>query len=491
MKIALRHRTVTVTAFCTIIAIPAMGQTQIALSPVNNIQQAVDANPPNTTFILQAGIYRFQEIQPKTGDQFIGRPGAILSGAAVLTSFGRSGNLWLAGGQTQQGQLNGACDPAHPMCVHPEDLFFDNRPLLAVGSLDAVTSGTWFFDYAAHTIYFADDPTGHTVEISTTRSAFWGPANNVTIQGLVVEKYAVPAQFGAIGDQYPGQNWVISNNEVRWNHGTGITGSSGTQILQNFAHDNGQKGIGGGGVNLVIEGNEISHNNYAGFDPNWESGGAKFAQSTGLIARGNNVHDNYGPGLWFDVDCMTTLIEANTVTSNYSGPGIQYEISYNATIRYNTVRYNYVPGANWWMWGSQILIQNSSGSQVYGNTVDVLQDRGNALGIIHQNRGSGPYGPRVATNNYIHNNVVITRQSPQGATGMVADYDIANILANGNNVFDYNVYHVTDISQIQWAWGQQSANLYGFQQMGHDVHSTIDTLVPPPGGESTYLNIAK
>ena len=78
-----------------------------------------------------------------------------------------------------------------------------------------------------------------------------------------------------------------------------------------------------------------------------------------------------------------------------------------------------------------------------------------------------------ATNNYIHNNVVITRQSPQGATGMVADYDIDNILANGNNVFDYNVYHVTDISQIQWAWGQQAANLYGFQQMGHDVHSTL------------------
>ena len=467
-------------------ALPA----QVVLSPTSNVSQAVNQNPENTTFVFQPGIYRLQSIQPKNGDIFTGQPGAILSGANLLTSFTRSGNLWAATGQTQQGQQNGFCDSDHPLCMDAEDLFFDSRPLLHVASLSAVASGTWYFDYPNQTVYFADDPTGHTVEIGTARSAFWGSASNVTIQGLVIEKYAIPAQFGAIGDQYPGANWTITNNEVRWNHGAGITLGNGSQAIQNYVHNNGQKGIGGVGSNELVQGNEIARNNFDGFDVTWEAGGAKFAQATGLVLRANNVHDNYGPGLWVDVDSTNTLIENNTVTSNYDGPGIQYEISYNATIRNNTVRYNYVPNGGWWMWGSQILIQNSSGVEVYGNTVDVLPTRGNAIGIIHQNRGSGPYGPRVATSNYIHNNTIITRQSPQGATGVVADWDVQNELANGNNRFDYDTYHVSDVYQYQWAWGT-GFTWAGFQQIGQEVHGTIDNQVPPPGMEASFDNLAQ
>jgi parallel beta-helix repeat protein len=451
------------------------------LYPGNDIQGAVNANPPNTQFVLQPGVYRLQSVQPKSGDSFAGQPGAILNGAALLTSFGRSGSLWFVTGQMQQGQTNGVCDSGHPGCGYPEDLFFDNKPLLHVTSLSAVTSGTWFFDYPNHTVYLADDPSGHTVELGTARSAFWGPAANVTIQGLIVEKYAIPAQFGAIGDQYPGPNWVISRNEVRWNHGTGITLSNGSQALQNSVHDNGQKGIGGVGANMLVDGNEIYNSNWAGFDLNWEAGATKFALSTGLVIRNNNVHDNDGPGIWADVDCMNTLIENNTVTANYGGPGIQYEISYNATIRNNTVRNNYVPNGGWWEWGAQILIQNSSGVEVYGNTVDVLPDRGNGIGIINQNRGSGTYGLRTSTGNYIHNNTIITRQSPQGSTGLVADYDQSNILATGNNRFDSNNYHVTNVNAFQYAWGW-GMTFSQFQQAGQELHGTIDTQLPPESG---------
>ncbi len=472
------------------LGLPAVAQLSVTLSPSNNIQQAVDQNPENTTFVLQAGVYRLQSVQPKNGDSFIGQPGAVLNGAQVLTAFTRSGKLWAVTGQTEQGQQNGVCDADHPRCMYAEDLFFDNRPLLHAASLDAVTAGKWYFDYPNQTVYFADDPTGHTVEISTARSAFWGPASNVTIKGLVIEKYAIPAQFGAIGDQYPGTNWTITNNEVRWNHGTGISIGDWTQVLGNYIHNNGQKGIGGVTMNSVVQDNEIARNNYAGFDVGWEAGGAKFAVSSGMVVRGNNVHDNYGPGIWFDIDSINNLIENNTVTSNYSGPGIQYEISYSAVIRNNTVRYNYVPNGGWWMWGSQILVQNSSGVEVYGNTVDVLPTRGNAIGIINQYRGSGPYGLREATNNYIHDNTIITRRSPQGATGLVADWDAQNILANGNNRFDYNTYHVSDGSQYQWAWGT-GFTWAGFQQLGQEAHGTIDNQVPPPGMEAAFENLAQ
>ena len=475
---------------CAVIALalPALAQTQVTLAPGSDLQAIVNSYPENTTFILQPGTYRLQSVQPKNGDTFTGQPGALLSGAQLLTSFTQVGSLWAVKGQTQQGQINGVCDAAHPGCIYPEDLFFDSRPLLHVTSLSAVSPGTWYFDYPNQTIYFADNPTGHTVETSTTRAAFSGSATNVTIQGLVIEKYAIPAQFGAIGDQWPGANWTVTNNEVRWNHGTGINLGNGSQATQNYVHNNGQKGIGAGGSSQLVQNNEIAYNNYAGFEPGWEAGGAKFSSVTGLVVSANNVHDNNGPGLWVDIDSMNTLIEGNTVTSNYGGAGIQYEISYQGIIRYNTVRYNYAPNGGWWMWGAQILIQNSGSDQVYGNTVDVLPTQGNAIGIIHQNRGSGPYGPRLAINNTVHNNVIITRQSPQGASGLVADWDVQNELANGHNQFDYDTYHVSDVTQYQWAWGQ-GFTWSGFQQLGQETHGTIDNVLPPPGGESAFFNV--
>src|SRR5581483_6850892 len=107
----------------------------------------------------------------------------------------------------------------------------------------------------------------------------------------------------------------------------------------------------GNGQNVLVQGNEISFSNWAGFDIGWEAGGAKFAQTNSLTVRKNYIHDNIGAGLWNDVDSINTLYENNTVENNLAG-GIQYEISYAATIRYNTVRNN-ANFASGWMWGAQ------------------------------------------------------------------------------------------------------------------------------------------
>ncbi len=44
-----------------------------------NIQQAVNGHPEGTSFLLQAGVHN-QQVNPKTGQIFIGEPGAILDG---------------------------------------------------------------------------------------------------------------------------------------------------------------------------------------------------------------------------------------------------------------------------------------------------------------------------------------------------------------------------------------------------------------------------
>jgi hypothetical protein len=449
---------------------------QIFLSPGDNIQQAVDQNPPGTVFILSNGIYRLQSIQPQDGDVFAGQPGAVLSGAQLLTDFGREGNLWVAQNQTQAGQLNGTCDPQHPRCLYPEDLFFDDTPLLHVSDISLVAPGAWFFDYVNQKVYFADDPAGHKVETSVARTAFWGSASNVVVQFLTVEKYAIPAPFGAIGDQYPGPNWLVAYNEVRWNHGAGISLGSGSQALNNYVHHNGQKGIGADGQNILVQANDLSFNNWAGFDPIWEAGGAKFAQMVGLTVRGNSVHDNAGPGLWCDLDCINVLFENNTIVNNTAGGGIQYEISYAATIRNNVVSNNGI-GTSPWLWGSQICIQNSQNVEVYGNTVDV-NDKGNGIGIIQQDRGIGAYGPHIATNNYVHNNSITHRQSDIGLNGEVADFQPDALISSQNNQFDYNAYHVTDMSSHYWLWGG-SQDWDGMHGMGQERNGTLDSNIPP------------
>jgi hypothetical protein len=449
----------------------------VTLSPGADLQSAVNANPENTTFIFQPGVYRLQSIQPKNGDSFVGVNNPVLNGAQVLINFTRQGNYWVVGGQTQQGQLNGVCDAAHPMCVYPEDLFMDGVPLLHVASLSAVGPGSWYFDYPNHNIYFYDNPNGRAVEATVTRSAFWGPAANVTISGLTIEKYATPAQFGAIGDQYPGPNWTVTNNEVRWNHGGGIYLLGGSKATLNYVHNNGQKGIGGSGNNILVQGNRVSFNNWAGFDPAWESGGMKFAIASNLIVRGNTVDDNVGPGIWTDIGSINTLFESNVVMNNTAGPGIQDEISYSSTIRYNVVCYNSIPQPGW-LWGSQIAIQNSQNDQVYGNTVETSTQGGNGIGIIQQNRGVGTYGPYLAINNSIHNNTIVYRAGG-GASGEVADYNAQNLLQSGNNVFDYNSYHLSNPAGYFWEW-MNYIDWAALQQAGQEVHGTVDAVLPNP-----------
>jgi hypothetical protein len=448
--------------------------TGIVLNSGSDLQKAVDANPEGTNFYLTAGLYRLQSIRPKNRDVFIGDPGATLSGARLLTSFERQGAYWVATQQTQQGQLNGQCDSSHPRCTYPEDLFFDDKPLTHVAALEQVTAGKWFFDYAADRIYFADDPTGHRVETSVLRSSFSGPAVNVTIRGLTIEKYASPAQMGAIGDQYPGAGWIIDSNQIRWNHGLGVNVAANGQILKNNIHHNGQMGMGGMGDNILVEGNEAAFNNYAGYDSIWEAGGSKFVKTNHLIVRNNNSHDNLGSGLWTDIDNINTLYEGNTVTNNLSA-GITHEISYAAIIRNNVVRGNGYR-TNAWLWDAQIQVQNSQNVEVFGNTIVVPATGGNGIVLSQQDRGTGAYGPYKVLNNKVHNNSV-TYLGSSGASGAVADDDSATMFAGGN-LFDSGNYHITDMNSPHWAWNNALRTWSDFRAQGQELSGTADTTIP-------------
>ena len=425
------------------------------ISPGQSIQAAVDAAPGGTSFVLKAGVHRMQTIRPKDGDKFTGESGTILSGARLLTTFTRSGAYWVAGGQTQQGQIHGDCQPGYPRCSYPEQLYIDDQLQLHVASLAGVTAGTWYFDYGADQIYLGSDPTGHRVETSVTTDAFEATGNNVTISGLIVEKFANLAQFGAI--QTDGASgWIITNNEVRWNHGLGIRVSSGAQVTGNNVHHNGQMGIGGGGTDVLVENNQIYYNNAAGFDYGWEGGGTKFAGTTRLKLRNNVVHHNNGPGLWLDIDNIDFLIEGNTTEDNYAtlaaaAPGIMIEISYGGVIRNNASRRN-GSGFSGWLWSAGILVAASGGSglEIVGNTVE---DNEHGITLIQQNRGSGAYGPYLVQNVYVHDNII---RMPKGMTGGAQDAGDNSVFSGRNNRFVHNTYYLAGGGHFAWMNGERS-----------------------------------
>jgi hypothetical protein len=431
--------------------------------PGDDIQSRVNAGAAGATFILKAGVHRGQTITPKTGQIFVGETGTILSGAKALTSFTRSGAAWVASNQTQQGAVSGSvadgiCKSTNPRCGYPEDLFINDTPLQHVASLTNGGPGKWFFDYAADKIYFWDDPTGKIVETSVTPVAFVGSASSgVTIRGLTIEKYAAPTQEAAVN---LGNGWIIEDSEVRWNHAGGIWTGPYSKSLRNFVHHNGCFGFNGAGENILVEGNQISYNNYAGYDSFWGAGGSKWVYTTNLVVRGNFSHHNFGPGLWTDINNVFTLYENNIVEDNQRG-GIFHEISYDAIIRNNTLRRNGTgKDFPYWTTGAGIEVVSSPNVEVYGNT---LVDNWQGITGLDDHRGTGNRGTWTLTNLYVHDNTVtsLLMDKGSGRTGVVDTAGTGAFSTTANNRFRQNGYTLgvnaqyfmwlsTDRTETEW-----------------------------------------
>jgi parallel beta-helix repeat protein len=379
----------------------------------------------------------------KRGDRLIGEPGAVLNGSRLLTNWAQSGSVWVISGQTQQHIGDGLCDSAHPLCNNKDDVFLDDRPLAAVGSVSAVGPGKFFFDYPNDKIYIGDNPTGHKVEGSITPGIGGCPSvcgPGTLISGLVIEKFA--------GGGIEISDGTVENNEVRWNHGAGIAVARDGVIRKNYVHDNGRAGLGSAGAdprrNLLVEGNELAHNSwYAGYDPGWESGGGKWLSVNKLTLRNNYVHNNRGPGFWLDTNNIHVILGHNRINGN-TGPGIFYEASYDATISNNTIRRNGFRSGGPWMEGAGILNTSSANVEVYGNVVDGNYD---GIGAEERARGTGLYGTHEVSNFYVHDNTITTA----GTTGLIQIVGDNSYYTSKNNRFQRNSYQF-GCQQLPFAW---------------------------------------
>lgn len=381
----------------------------------------------------------------------MGQAGAILSGAALLTTFTQSGSYWTARvSVARASSYPGQCNAATPACIYPEDLFFNNVPKTRVASLAAVKPGTWYLNYSTGTAYLADNPAGYTVEISELPYAFTGAANSVSITNLIIEKYAGVAQTGAINGAGGGMWWSVGRNEIRYNHARGVTTGNSMYIYNNNVHNNGQLGIGGGGNNFTIQSNQISYNNYAGYSYYWEAGGLKLSSAQNAMIEYNYSFSNGGPGLWNDINSQYITYNQNQTSANIEA-GIMSELSTDITIRNNYIwNDGHNPSGSGIWWGAGIFVSNSSSVSIYSNDVSYCMN--GIVGIL-ANRGNAPNGQP-----YLLQNIDATSNKVTQSSGMAAGIAIEgtgfdnSVFTSWNNNFQNNTYVLSTPGANYFYW---------------------------------------
>ena len=435
----------------------------VVVPPGADLPALVEASPEGTAFILESGIHRGHFVEPKDGMRFTGEPGAIMTGAVLLSDFVPDGDTWILGGIEATVRDHGRCIEGYEGCSRSQDLFMDDVMLWQVTDEVDLEPGSWLWEDGV--IRVADDPTGRRVELSVEPYAFRGSADDVTIESLTVQKYATPAQEGAIQSQEPGEGergrrWRIDSVDVSGVHGAGIRAGDDTLIIDSRIHRNGQLGVtGAGGTGLVIESTEITDNNTAGFSWEWEAGGVKITNSFDVTLVGNYVADNLGPGLWGDLDNVDMRYLDNTVVRN-GGPGIFHEICGAALIEGNLVEDNgYDKTA--WLWGAGILVAASSDTEVTGN---IVRGNVNAITGIQQERGEGPFGPRLLSNLLVHRNTITPGS---GVVGIATDNGDDDVFTERNNRFEANTY--IGVRGRAYRWMSRSLPRQLWVERGNDV----------------------
>lgn len=528
---------------CSVVAPSAddNSSTTVHIGPGMDIPAVAAANPPNTTFLIAPGTYRLQRtIEAKTGDTFIGEaPCAppqmscptILSGSRIIGTLATfNGTDYQVTSQTQTGRINVTareCQPGWEGCIYPEDLFFDGKPLqhLNSASLPHILTGQWWFDYEHHVIYFHDDPAGHLVETSVVPSAFGGNGNNVRISQLTVEQFASP--IGAPGTIGPpgkaslldGLNWTIEKCEVLLNHGKGVRIAFGMQILDNYIHDNGHIGIGGGLAtnsvtqsrpsNILISNNTITHNNFGHVLPGYEGGGIKITAATGVVIRKNTILHNDGAGIHFDISAASPLVDGNIVADNTGGDGIVYEISLKpATFRNNVLLRNGAnlptePSAN-----AGVKSAASAGMNAYCNVI-VIPNAPHANGFLvgASARGHNEYVPGeyfVSEGNTFHHNTIIWEPGARGIVGYLQhDAPHQPNFFTDNAPPDFNTYHLSKLADNNFVYDGNNTEentrktFAQYRAAGADLHGTADTndtsgfptvVITSPADQTSFTN---
>jgi len=146
------------------------------------------------------------------------------------------------------------------------------------------------------------------------------------------------------------------------------------------------------------------------------------------------------------------------------------EIGYAVTIRNNTLvgnGYVYPTGTNW-LYGANVLSATSQNVEAYCNTVEISSQGGNGIDILTQ-----PREGHISSGNYFHHNTVRFQGNSGWSGAGDGDPDEPNFFSL--NRYNYNTYHLPDLSAHSFAWTGGNHPFAKFQAAGPETDGSADT----------------
>lgn len=234
----------------------------IVVNPGDDIQSLVSSHPAGTTFYLRAGVHRApggtRHVDPRTGNTFIGEPGAVMDGGGNTTFAFQ--------------------DNAKASDVSIRGLVIRNyKSPLQRGAVDA-SSGGW--------------------------------------RVIGCELYGNTGAAIAFG----GSGWAIEGSNIHHNGQIGIKGQGSGRVVNNTIANNNTAGhdmaweAGGtkfiNTTGLYVAGNRVLNNKGPGL---WTD-----SNNRDTLYEKNTVRDNAGPGIFHEIS-QSAIIRNNTVSGNAHG----------------------------------------------------------------------------------------------------------------------------------------------------------------------------
>ena len=250
-------------------------------------------------------------------------PGAaVISGSDVWTGWSSYGNnIYTHQWQYNWGvapKPNGWSGDLDEIARRREMIFVDGQPLRQVLSLGEVTTGTFYVNEAANTVYVSPPTAGlihnMTVEVATRSRIFEiNGRQNVVVDGFTIEHDNSALSSGSqIANS---SNILIENTHFDNNNWGGLSLWKVDDITtrNNSYNNNGGQGYNASHVrNLLSENEQASYNNWRGSRAGytgWSVAGAKHLNMHGATYIGFEALENGSRGFWLDTDSRNIVIE--------------------------------------------------------------------------------------------------------------------------------------------------------------------------------------
>jgi len=255
----------------------------VVLGLTTPAHEVVDQAAAGTAFVLSAGVHHAFSVDPRAGDRFYARTGAVLDGDGVVESA------------------------------------FGVRPGQPVDDVSVIGPSS------RRPLVIEDYGTSQHSQIGTIQtSASPLPSTSATTStGTASRPTALPSS-----------GWWLQGLEVTASASRGITLSDHMTVLACTVTGNDRLGIGGAGHGITIEDDTVSNNGNLVGNRGWEAGGIKTVATDVVIAH-DTIADNGAPGVWTDGGADGVTVTDDVLRANRFG--VRVEISRRITVSHNVI----------------------------------------------------------------------------------------------------------------------------------------------------------